>query len=112
MDITVAQVDNAQIITLHGRLDSNTSAEFETLATSQLTAEAPRMVISFSGLDYISSAGLRVILILAKKIRQAQGRLALCEMSPSIREVFDISGFLSILTVRNSQDEALAEMRL
>ena len=112
MDITVTQVDNAQVINLRGRLDSSTSAEFESLAIGCLTVDQPRMVISFSNVDYISSAGLRVILILAKKIRQTQGRLALCEMSSPIREVFDISGFLSILTVRNSQVEALAEMSL
>jgi anti-anti-sigma factor len=112
LDITVAQVDNTQVITLRGRLDSSTSAEFESQALGSLTADQPRLVISFSELNYISSAGLRVILILAKKIRQTHGRLALCEMSPAIREVFDISGFLSILTVRNTQAEALAEINL
>ena len=69
-------------------------------------------VLDLGRLEYISSAGLRVVLMLAKRIRENQGQLVLCGMHPHVREVFDISGFLAILTVVDTREQALAETNL
>ena len=59
-------------------------------------------------MDYISSAGLRLVLVVAKRLKQDNGQLLLCGMQSHIREVFDISGFLAILNVADTRSEALA----
>lgn len=107
MDINESQQDNATVISLSGRLDSSTSAQFEQYILGKIDSGV-RLIVDFSLLDYISSAGLRVLLLAAKKVKQAGGRLILCSLKPHIREVFEISGFLAILDIRAGQAEALA----
>jgi len=91
-----------------GRLDADTSGEFEKEVMEKLGASPRGMVMDFSGLGYVSSAGLRVVLLAAKKAKAAGGAFVLCGLSPSIKEVFKISGFLSILTVDPDRQAALA----
>ena len=98
-----------QVASLEGQLNSNNAAEAEAELLAHVAPEA-RMLLDFTRLDYISSAGLRVVLVLAKRLKQAGGRLALCGMQPHIREVFDISGFLAILDVADGREDALARL--
>ena len=67
-----------------------------------------RFVVDFSQLAYISSAGLRVLLMAAKRVKTENGALILCGMQDHIQEVFEISGFLQILTVAGTRQEAEA----
>jgi len=64
-------------------------------------------VLDLGEVDYISSAGLRVVLMLAKRQKQNAGKLVLCRLQPEVHEVVDISGFLSILTVVPDRATAL-----
>ena len=64
--------------------------------------------LNFAALEYISSAGLRVLLATAKKLKASGGDLKICSLNDTVQEVFDISGFSSILTVSKDQEEALA----
>ena len=66
------------------------------------------MILDFENLSYISSAGLRVILITAKALRRQDAELAVCSLSDPIREVFEISGFYQIIPVRDTQADAIA----
>lgn len=68
-----------------------------------------RVVIDFAALDYISSAGLRVVLMTAKRAKQGKGTLVLCGLQPHVKEVFEISGFLKILEVAPDRLAALAQ---
>lgn len=88
-----------EILAPTGRLDSNNSAAFEEEVMIRIGKSAPGMIFDFAGLTYISSAGLRVVLLAAKRVKQGGGRFVLCGLSDPIREVFKVSGFLSILTV-------------
>lgn len=98
------------VVRLTGRLDSNSAPELEHLLLDQFTAGLKRLVFDFSALDYISSAGLRVILLAGKKLRAAQGKLALAGLHNMVREVFDMSGFLTLFTVVATVDEGLAQV--
>jgi anti-anti-sigma factor len=91
-----------------GRLDSNNSAAFEENAMKHLQAATPGMIFDFTELTYVSSAGLRVVLLAAKRVKQAGGQFVLCGLSESIREVFKVSGFLTILTVVPDRATALS----
>lgn len=109
MDIRETLQNDITIVSLTGRLDSSTSAQFEQYILTKVGGQ-PRLIINFSSLEYISSAGLRVLLLAAKKVKQGNGRLILCALKEHIREVFEISGFLSILDIRASEADALNGM--
>jgi stage II sporulation protein AA (anti-sigma F factor antagonist) len=93
-----------------GRLDSNTINAAEADMFSFLEKGETRIVLDFSNLDYISSSGLRLVLMMGKRLNLKGGKLALCGLKPQIREVFEISGFISIVTVVDSRAEAEASV--
>lgn len=90
-----------------GRLDSATSPAFEASVLERLQDGSTRMVLDLSDVDYISSAGLRVILVAGKKLRAAQGQLVLCGLREEVRGVFEMSGFLDLFAVTDNAQEAL-----
>ena len=93
----IVETDGIQLISLSGRLDSATSNVFESSLQKLFENQGSLVTMNFSGLDYISSAGLRVILMVAKRAKQSKGRLVLFGLQPHVKEVFEISGFLKIL---------------
>lgn len=101
---------NGEVVVVHmpERVDSTNAAQLEAEVFGCLEGGSNRVVFEFAGLDYISSAGLRVVLTAAKRIKAAQGRMAICALRPHIREVFDISGFLAILNVHDDSGAAIA----
>jgi stage II sporulation protein AA (anti-sigma F factor antagonist) len=107
MAIATERSGDVLVLLPQGRLDSNNAAAVEGEILAHVTAGTNRIVVDFSGLDYISSAGLRVVLVVAKRLKQAGGALVLCRLPAHIREVFEISGFLSILKSADSREDAL-----
>src|SRR5829696_10551663 len=105
MQITTRASNDIHIVGLAGSLDSATSPEAQK-ALDGVLASAKKVVLDFSQLDYISSAGLRVLLGAAKRLRASAGTLGMFGLNQSVREVFEISGFSSILPVYQSEAEA------
>lgn len=97
--MTIEKKINGEALTLivSGRLDTQTAPELEKELDSVL-ADIKELTFDFANLEYVSSAGLRVILK-AQKAMNAQGRMKLTGVNDSIMEVFDITGFLDILTI-------------
>lgn len=97
--MTIEKIVDNKTITLKvaGRLDTTTSPQMEA-AVDGCIAEANDLILDFSALEYISSAGLRVILK-AQKAMNAKGSMKLTGVNDSIMEVFDITGFIDILTI-------------
>ena len=109
MQFSTHTSNNIHIVAIAGSLDSTTAPEAQKSLDAVL-ADAKKVVLDFSGLDYISSAGLRVLLGAAKKLRASGGTLGIFGLNQSVREVFEISGFSTILSVYQSEAEALAAM--
>ncbi|GAB2729938.1 STAS domain-containing protein [Melaminivora jejuensis] len=109
MSIATEATPSAHIVTLQGQLNSANAASVEADILGLVDGGARQLVLNFSPLDYISSAGLRVVLVLAKRLKAEGGKLVLFGMQPHVREVFDISGFLAILNVQPGRVEALAQ---
>ena len=84
-------------IALEGRLDTMTAPELEAELNNSLDG-VESLVLNFSKLDYISSAGLRVLLS-AHKIMSAKGGMKVTNVNEIVREVFDVTGFSDILTI-------------
>ena len=110
MDIGESKVDAVCVLEPRGRLDSANARSFEERVAAALDRGETALLIDFDKLDYISSAGLRVLLMGAKRLQQSGGVIALCALRPNIQEIFEISGFLTIFAVHNDRATALAAM--
>ena len=108
MQINTRTSNDTHIVAIAGSLDSTTSPEAQK-SLDAVVAGAKKVILDFSQLDYISSAGLRVLLGAAKQLRASGGKLGMFGLNQSVREVFDISGFSSILPVYQSEAEAIAQ---
>jgi anti-anti-sigma factor len=108
MQVKEEREGDALILCLQGRLDSANAKALEAALLAPVQAGEKLVVLDLSALDYISSAGLRVVLIAAKQQKAKQGRFALCGLRDEIREVFEISGFAKILDIRPTRKEILA----
>lgn len=89
--------NNHAILALEGRLDTVTAPELEKVITG-LPSKIETLVLNFAALEYISSAGLRVLLS-AQKCMAQKGGMRVANVSPAITEIFDVTGFSSILTI-------------
>ena len=107
MEISITESDDVRILSFHGNLDTNTSVQAESEINSLIDAGAQKLLVNFEKLDYISSAGLRILLATAKKLKASEGDLKICGLNETVQEVFDISGFATILSVTKTEDEAL-----
>ncbi len=107
MDITETKHEQYSVFKLDGRLDSNTAMGFEQKLFDCIENGTQRLILDFQDLDYISSAGLRVILKATKNLKSAEGKLVLCAMQDYVKEVFEISGFDSFLPIEATLDDAI-----
>ena len=96
MKINKKQNGNELIISLEGRLDTNTSPDLEKELSS--LDDIKKLIFDFSKLEYISSAGLRIVLS-CQKIMANQGEMIIKNANDSVKEVFEITGFADILTI-------------
>ena len=110
MDIKQETHDGIVVVAPVGRLDSTTSDSLEKALIRVIEGGSTRVTVDFAGVDYISSAGLRVLLIGAKRLGAAKGRLVLCSLGESVRQVLDLAGFLPLFTVDATRDAALARL--
>lgn|SRR5574341_1037172 len=111
MEIAEDKRGDIFILKLKGRLDSITSSKLEEKFLSLLNKEEKKVVVDCSQLDYISSAGLRVLLMVSKRLRGTNGKIVLASLQNQVKEVFDIAGFSSIFTIFQSQEEAIRWFR-
>jgi anti-anti-sigma factor len=109
MQISTRTSNDIHIVAIAGSLDSTTSPEAQK-SLDAVVAGAKKVVLDFSQLDYISSAGLRVLLGAAKHLRASGGKLGMFGLNQSVKEVFEISGFATILSVYQTETEALNAM--
>ena len=106
MNIEVAEerTDDALVLLPVGRLDSSNARAFESIVMERIGGGEKRLIVDFSRLDFISSAGMRVLLIAAKALKTSEGSLVLCSMKNHIQEVFRISGFDRIIPITESRE--------
>lgn len=106
LDIQLKHEDDIAAFELDGRLDTNTAPDLENQVTGRLSEGCSSFLIDLAGVDYISSAGLRVFLMLAKKLGRSKGKMVLCGMNDHVREVFDIAGFSKIFIIESDVSSA------
>jgi anti-sigma B factor antagonist len=107
MEISTSESGDVQILSFQGNLDTNTAPDAESEINGLIDGGVQKLLVNFEKLDYISSAGLRILLATAKKLKASSGDLKICCLNQTVQEVFDISGFATILSVSSSEEEAL-----
>jgi anti-sigma B factor antagonist len=108
MDISVRETGGVSVIDFSGNLDTNTSPMAETEVNGLISSGKNKILFNFKDLNFISSSGLRVLLATAKKLKTTGGKMMVCSLNDTVQEVFDISGFASILSLASDEQEALA----
>lgn len=108
MEVTVKEVSEVRVLLFEGNLDTNTAPQAQAQIDELIDGGSSKILINFDDLNYISSAGLRVLLATAKKLKATSGDLKICGLNQTVQEVFDISGFSSILSVVATEEDALA----
>ena len=107
MDIQYRQEDTYLVATLCGRLETVAAAEVEQRLLEKIGEGNGKVVLDLSGTEYISSAGLRVLLVTAKTLDRSGGTFRLCAASPENLQVLEMVGFLNIMEYADTLDEAL-----
>jgi anti-anti-sigma factor len=106
LEIREERVGATCLLILGGRLDTETSADLELAVQDLLQAGDRRFVIDLAGVGYVSSAGLRVLLMLAKTV-DGNGSLRLAALNPTVRQVFDVAGFTPLFVIHADRAAAL-----
>ena len=111
MDLTERRTENAVVLAPKGRIDLATADQFRDRLIPLVNAAGESrqgVVIDFSDVDYISSAGLRVLMVAAKQAKAAKASIAVASLQPLVKEIFQISRFNQVLPCHGGVDEALA----
>lgn len=99
MKVEITQTDNKVMVCIAGRLDTVTSSEFEKSLAPYFAMNGIDLQLDCNEMEYISSAGLRVVLTTHKNITSKGGKLILSNLNKEVRSVFDMTGFSRILTI-------------
>jgi anti-sigma B factor antagonist len=113
MQISQQRYGDTRVLALTGRIDNGTSEAFKVRIgelAAACSANGDRVVLDFSGVDYISSVGLRVLMLAARQSREQGGTIVVAALQPVVREIFDISRFSMVFECFSSVREALAKV--
>ena len=107
MEITQKEVGGIVSLSIVGRLDADSSPEAEKVVKEALAGQTKRVLFDLSALEYLSSAGLRVLLSAAKEMRRRDGKIVLCSLNEFVKEIFEVSGFQSLIPIADSVESGI-----
>jgi len=110
MEINSRKEDKGLIVSIKGRIDAVTAPDFEKSLSTWISQGETVLIVNLSELEYISSAGLRSILAIAKVLKAKGGKLIFACLKGTVKDVFKISGFGSIFQLYESEQEALSQV--
>lgn len=109
MDISEELSGSVCIVTPKGRLDGSASTVFVD-RLDKLTGQHSKLLMDFSGVDFVTSAGLRAVLTTVKKVKSLNGAIVMCGVQPPVREILDITGLSPMIRIVPSRSEGLAAL--
>jgi anti-anti-sigma factor len=110
IEIQQEQIGSVRLLILSGRLDTETAVDVELALQDLLAAGEREFLIDLSGIGYVSSAGLRVLLSLAKQLDGGKGSLRLCGLNAAVTQVFDVAGFSKLFAIFPDRAAALPKV--
>ena len=111
MEISQKEENGIVFLAFKGRLDGSSATEAEQRIKDIMEGENNRLLFDFADLEYLSSAGLRVVLGAAKEIKRKDGKFALCALNAYVKEVFEVSGFGAIIPIADSVEAGIDEVK-
>lgn len=111
MEIRVETLDHACVLSPDGALDTRSAHDFERKAVAAFEAGPHHIVVDFSKVELITSAALRVLVMLGKKLGKTSRKLVLCSLNDMVRTVLDVSGLAQAFTIAPTAKDALAQLR-
>lgn len=100
MNVTINQEENKYNVVLQGRLDTTNADQFSKDIAPLMEGENPEITIDCTDMEYTSSQGLRMFLMLQKSVNARSGKMVMTNMRPVVKEVFDITGFSNIICIK------------
>jgi len=107
MEITQKEENGIVSISITGRLDADSAPEAEKVVKEALGGHTNRVLFNLGALEYLSSAGLRVLLSAAKEMRRRDGKIVLCSLNEFVKEIFEVSGFQSLIPIAESVESGI-----
>jgi stage II sporulation protein AA (anti-sigma F factor antagonist) len=111
MELTTRLEGRTLVVSLSGKLDAVTAPQFEQKVRDLIEAGNLQVVVDFEQVDYISSAGLRALLVMNKLLASRGGKACLAHVQGHVRSVFDMSGFATIFAMHDSLPAAVAALQ-
>jgi len=111
METSETKVNDIVMLGLKGKLDTTTSPQLQEKLLGSIAGGEKHFAIDCAQLEYVSSAGLRVLLLVTKQLRAANGKMVLYALKPHVKEVFDLAGFSAAMPLFGSQTDALASFK-
>lgn len=108
MEVAITRQAGLVIVTASGRLSSAAAGEFQSQLLAALEPRPSALLVDFTGLKFISSSGLRALILAAKHVRGDDYRVHLCGMIAAIHEIFEVSGLLRIFVAHPSREAGMA----
>ncbi len=110
MEINQKEENGIVFLAFKGRLDGTSAPEAEETINTIFKGERNRLLFDFEFLEYLSSAGLRVVLGAAKEMKHRDGKFVLCALNAYVKEVFEVSGFGAIISITDSVESGINEI--
>lgn len=107
MELIEKNTEKCMVIGIKGRLDTINYSILEKRLMELLDQNVTKILVNCSQMDYVSSSGLRILLMALKRITMVKGKFVLCNLQENIREIFEISGFTTIFEIYPNEEEAL-----
>lgn len=113
MELSAERYADVVVVSVHGRIDHHSAGEFETALAphlEQCSADEAAVVLALGGVDYMSSVGLRVLMLASRQVRRRSGRLVVCGLGETLAEIFAIARFDQVFDIYPDTDAALAAL--
>jgi anti-anti-sigma factor len=107
MEISQKEENGIVSIEIIGRLDADSSPEAEKVVKDAIKDQTTRILFNLASLEYLSSAGLRVLLGAAKEMRRKDGKIVLCALNEFVKEIFEVSGFQSLIPIADTVESGI-----
>lgn len=110
MEIAISTQGDVAFVEPKGRVDTTTSRELGERLGALIKEGRPRVVVDFSRVAYISSAGFRILLVAAKTSMETNCTFGLCSLSREVRRLFEIGAFVDLFRIYDSREESVADL--
>ena len=110
MEAQVEEKGDVVVVRVNGRLDAASSPQLEKKINSIIDSGHFKLILNFSGVEYLSSAGMRLMLSVSKKLKHLEGKVVACSLNDEVMEVIKMAGFHQILELYSTEEESFSHL--